>query len=456
MVRLGFVLGLALVSGLHAQLPAHVQRDLIKKDIAAAFREQRWRDLLTHTAKARGLGLDGGEVAYFEAKAQVALGRHAAATKSLEVAFQELAPGTPWYDDALEMYREAKAEAAAAKAARKKAAVDAKAARERAAAEAKRQEQARVKAAEAATQRRIKQVLAARTAENSKHRGYYEGERRSNQGGFSSSTFNGTVVSGPDGSLDQGHTVKDWTGQTFVYLPPGVYQMRGEGDPDPGAPVLVRIRKGFWMATRELTRKQYFIVPGANWLSHGAKSEPKENSLPMTGLTYSETLDYISRLNAEGRRANWLPEGWEYRLPSEAEWEYGLRPRENRSPEKHTYRWHAGNAQGPKHVGMNDENAWGLHDMLGNVSELVADPWHPSFAGRPRDQSVWTAGAVTQTVRFVDGAGRTTSSTEVPWRTLRGGSYTHALEPWKGRQGLPDSQLGKPWVGLRLVIAPRD
>jgi formylglycine-generating enzyme required for sulfatase activity len=455
MVRLGFVLGLALVSGLHAQLPDHVQRDLIKKDIAAAFREQRWSDLLTHTAKARGLGAPGGELAYFEAKAQVALGRHAAATKSLEVAFRELTPGTPQYDDALEMYRKAKADAVAAEAARIQAIKDQQAAQARAAAEAKRREQERVRAAAAAKHQAAEQARAAREAEAKKYRGYYLEERSSFKPYRERELRQMTRAVEEKRKGSQG-SVSDWLDQDLVYLPPGVYRMGGAGyrlfgdyaKPGddlsrPGDPVLVRLRRGLWMATTEFTRKHYFTVPGANWLAHGHRSDPEKNELPMTGLTYQEITDTISRLNRESQRAGWLPKGWAYRLPSEMEWEYALRgPPSTLGSNSFRASWHAGNSSGLQRVAGKKRNGWGLYDMIGNAAELVADPWHPTFQGRPRDQSIWVTSARLQEGRWV--------------RTLRGGSYRHELKPWRGRQGVPDQELAQPWIGFRLVLAPKD
>ena len=102
--------------------------------------------------------------------------------------------------------------------------------------------------------------------------------------------------------------------------------------------------------------------------------------------------------------ASWLSSetGAEYRLPSEAEWEYAARAGTTTA-----YSW--GNEIGSNRancdgcgsqwddemtapVGSFGANAWGLHDMHGNLAEWVEDCWHDSDAGAPEDGSAWTAG----------------------------------------------------------------
>ena len=97
-----------------------------------------------------------------------------------------------------------------------------------------------------------------------------------------------------------------------------------------------------------------------------------------------------------------------YRLPSEAEWEYAVR-----AGSKTKYSW--GDAIGSNRancagcgsrwdnkktapVGSFPANAWGLHDMHGNVMEWVEDCWNDSYEGAPTDGSVWMDGECSRRV----------------------------------------------------------
>jgi formylglycine-generating enzyme required for sulfatase activity len=108
---------------------------------------------------------------------------------------------------------------------------------------------------------------------------------------------------------------------------------------------------------------------------------------------------------------SWLKNqtGSEYRLLSEAEWEYAARAGTTTK-----YHWgnsfdegRANNGAGTVPVGRYEANRFGLHDMLGNVWEWVEDCWHDSYAGAPTDGRAWTSG---------DGCSR---------RVLRGGSWVN-------------------------------
>jgi formylglycine-generating enzyme required for sulfatase activity len=137
---------------------------------------------------------------------------------------------------------------------------------------------------------------------------------------------------------------------------------------------------------------------------------------------------HVSATDADGY-AQWLSEqtGRNYRLPSEAEFEYALRagsatrypwgdraapPRgagnftgaRDRSPGgrswSNAFAGYGDGYWGPAPVGSFDPNAFGLHDLSGNVSEWVADCWHASYRRAPKDPKAWyNPGCRTRVIR---------------------------------------------------------
>ena len=87
--------------------------------------------------------------------------------------------------------------------------------------------------------------------------------------------------------------------------------------------------------------------------------------------------DFIDWLNARA-------DGSRYRLPTEAEWEYAARAGtsgDRYSEDLDSIAWYEGNSGDRTHpVGQKSPNAWGLHDMLGNVWEWVQD-WTGDYPG---------------------------------------------------------------------------
>src|SRR5205085_3386079 len=103
--------------------------------------------------------------------------------------------------------------------------------------------------------------------------------------------------------------------------------------------------------------------------------------LPVEQVTWTEASELCRVLTEQEQRAGRLPEGWEYRLPTEAQWEYACRAgtqtaynfgdAESRLPD---FEWYGANSGGHTHeVGQKLANRWGLHDMHGNVFEWCRD-----------------------------------------------------------------------------------
>ena len=91
---------------------------------------------------------------------------------------------------------------------------------------------------------------------------------------------------------------------------------------------------------------------------------------PVESVSWKEVQNFLRKLNAKSGRKR-------YRLPTEAEWEYAARAGttgDYYDQNLDIIAWHGGNSEGSTHpVGRKTPNGWGLHDMLGNVWELVED-----------------------------------------------------------------------------------
>ena len=157
----------------------------------------------------------------------------------------------------------------------------------------------------------------------------------------------------------------DARGMEFVWVPPGEFRMgstSSEAYIDEQPVTQVRISRGFWLGKYEVTQSEWHGVMGSN---------PSRNSgcgrCPVDQVSWEDARDFIRRLNRrEGREV--------YRLPTEAEWEYAARAgaTEDRYGDPDAIAWHAGNSGERTHpVGEKAPNAWGLHDMLGNLYEWV-------------------------------------------------------------------------------------
>ena len=222
----------------------------------------------------------------------------------------------------------------------------------------------------------------------------------------------------------------------MVYIPGGRFQMGRVGEVRPGLPFCksdndvtgacpvhtVTVRP-FKLGKYEVTFAQW----DACVADGGCQYKPVDEgwgrgNRPVINVSWDDVQSFIGWLNHKT--------GGNYRLPSEAEWEYAARAGSTTA-----YPWgsgletdHRGNdivlrnwanclndndecADSYEHtapVGSFPANAWGLHDMHGNVTEWVQDCEHDSYVGAPSDGSAWTRG-------------------DCSWRVYRGGAWDDGM-----------------------------
>ena len=205
----------------------------------------------------------------------------------------------------------------------------------------------------------------------------------------------------------------------FVRIPEGEFLMGSDsiGASNNEQPVTrVRISRGFYLGKYEVTQAEWQAVMGSN----PSGFDECGPTCPVEQVSWDAVQEFVRKLNArEG--------GNRYRLPTEAEWEYAARAGTSgdRYGNLDAIAWCGDNSGGRTHpVGRKAPNAFGLHDMLGNVNEWVED-WYGDYPG----------GAVT------DPRGPATGSR----RVLRGGccfpircraSFRHGSSPGFRYHGL--------------------
>ena len=140
----------------------------------------------------------------------------------------------------------------------------------------------------------------------------------------------------------------------------------------------VTLTKGFWLGKYEVTQAQWYAVMGTDPSYFNGSQRPVEQ------VNYNDALSFCRRLTEKERTEGRLPEGYEYTLPTEAQWEYACRAGTTTAlcngdateVNMNEVGWYGSNAGGGTHiVGQKKPNDWGFYDMHGNVWEWCLD-WY--------------------------------------------------------------------------------
>jgi formylglycine-generating enzyme required for sulfatase activity len=261
---------------------------------------------------------------------------------------------------------------------------------------------------------------------------------------------------------------------TMVKIPEGSFEMGSTPEevdryPNEGPRHKVTLQK-FWMSRTPITQAQWGEVAGwepgraeeAGLQLNPDPSRFKRDDRPVERVNWFEAMEFCRRLSVRTGRT--------YTLPSEAQWEYACRAGTSTpfhfgatiTPELVNYNGNVTYTHGPKGqfrqqttpVASFPANAWGLHDMHGNVLEWCLDHWHESyklkhlaggFTEAPSDGSAWLD--VVELNERKDNKNR----------LLRGGSWSYG--PGDCRSACRDHFLpfdASSSVGFRVVCLPQD
>jgi formylglycine-generating enzyme required for sulfatase activity len=223
-------------------------------------------------------------------------------------------------------------------------------------------------------------------------------------------------------------------GPVMAVVPAGEFIMGSNDYKNEKPPHKVTIRQPFAVGR--------FTVTFAEWDAAGLPHKPSDvgwgrGRRPSINVSWEDAKAY----------ADWLSQstGKEYRLPSEAEWEYCCRAGtttkyafgENITRHRAQFsegEW--GSAKQTVEVGRFSPNPWGLYDLHGNVWEWCEDVWHDTYSGAPSDGSPWL------------------QSGDASRRVVRGGSWVIDPQFLRSayRDGLStDYRLNS--LGFRVVMA---
>ncbi|MGE3881377.1 MAG: SUMF1/EgtB/PvdO family nonheme iron enzyme [Planctomycetota bacterium] len=213
------------------------------------------------------------------------------------------------------------------------------------------------------------------------------------------------------------------SGVEMVRITGGKFRMGGSKYADE-KPIHGVELKDFWIARTPVTNAQYqAFVTASGYRSPDCWKYAKFNGpdQPVVGVSWDDAVAFC----------RWAG----LRLPSEAEWEYACRANttgeysfEGGEHKLAEYAWYSANSGDSTHaVGLKPANAFGLHDMHGNVLEWCQDTWHESYKDAPRRGEAWEDGGSSL-------------------RVLRGGSWHFDAE------GCRSASRGWGHAGLRLDV----
>jgi formylglycine-generating enzyme required for sulfatase activity len=232
----------------------------------------------------------------------------------------------------------------------------------------------------------------------------------------------------------------------MVFIPPNTFTM---GSPtneqhrqsEDGPQTTVTLTRGFWIGKYEVTQGEYLSVMNTNPSFFAG-----DLSRPVSSVSWPDATNYCWTLTQRELAAGRIPPGSQYRLPTEAEWEYAARAGTSTrfsygdDPDYTSltnYAWQSLDDGLTVHsVGKKLPNPWGLYDTMGNVFEWCQD-WFGPLPG----------GAV------IDPQGPPSNALGV--KSMRGGAFDVGGPACRSasRMSFPNHAVLTDWnLGFRVVL----
>jgi formylglycine-generating enzyme required for sulfatase activity len=220
--------------------------------------------------------------------------------------------------------------------------------------------------------------------------------------------------------------------------PPTSRKEWDERDADEAPAHTVKITRPFLMGSTEVTNAQYEQFDPEHKKLRGKFGITAADDEPVTFVTWQQAVDFCAWLSKK--------EGKPYRLPTEAEWEYSCRAGttkpfstgETLTAEQANFGVAADGKtrRGAMKVGSFKPNAWGLHDMHGNVAEWCHD-WHGPYEADAQSDPVGRADGLARAVRG--------------WSTLKPSANPLRYLRSANRAGLLPEDANR-YTGFRVVL----
>jgi len=233
-----------------------------------------------------------------------------------------------------------------------------------------------------------------------------------------------------------------WTvsslGLELIPINPGRFTMgSSNGESDQMPLTQVTLTQPFWIGKYEVTQGQFDKLMGYN----PSEFKTLGANAPVENVSYDDALAFCRKLTESERSAGRVPEGYEYTLPTEAQWEYACRAGrgDGMLGDLLSSGWYAGNSSMTPHaVGGKTPNEWGVYDMQGNVWEWCLDWYHDRLPG----------GSVSDPLAL--------PSDRFRYRTGRGGGWRSAADycaPARRLWNEPTFHCN--YLGFRVVLSPQ-